>query len=216
MRNDIVTRKSNIELLRIICMICLVAHHFTIHGNLYFIDNYFIQRFSLLFAPLGKMCYVVFMVISCYFLADAPVKGERFWKAWREVFFYNILMLLITIGVSGYNGITSIKMTIGSIFPMLGASQGYASAYLWFLFFLPYIKLLHERMNENYLKSLVLILISLEIGSWIINSFIDYNAGIRSEILFFVMIYFLTVYIKRYDYRLLKLSPKGHVLIGGG
>ena len=64
-------RKSKIELLRVLCMICLVAHHFTIHGNLYLNENIFVQRFSLIFAPLGKMCYVVFMVISSYFLSNA-------------------------------------------------------------------------------------------------------------------------------------------------
>ena len=73
-------RKSNIELLRILCMMCLVAHHFTIHGNLYLNENIFVQRFSLIFAPLGKMCYVVFMVISSYFLSNANVKSKRFWK----------------------------------------------------------------------------------------------------------------------------------------
>ena len=73
-------RKSNIELLRILCMMCLVAHHFTIHGNLYLNENIFVQRFSLIFAPLGKMFYVVFMVISSYFLSNANVKSKRFWK----------------------------------------------------------------------------------------------------------------------------------------
>ena len=45
-------RKSNIELLRILCMMSLVAHHFTIHGNLYLNENIFVQRFSLIFAIL--------------------------------------------------------------------------------------------------------------------------------------------------------------------
>ena len=79
-------------------MICLVAHHFTIHGNLYLNENIFVQRFSLIFAPLGKMCYVVFMVISSYFLSNANVKSKRFWKVWMEVLFYNILMNYENIG----------------------------------------------------------------------------------------------------------------------
>lgn len=45
-------RKSNIELLRVLCMTCLVAHHFMIHGNLYLNENIFVQDFSLIFAPL--------------------------------------------------------------------------------------------------------------------------------------------------------------------
>ena len=209
-------RKSNIELLRIICMICLVAHHFTIHGNLYLNGNMFTKMFSLLFAPLGKMCYDVFMVISCYFLADSSVKSDRFWKVWREVLFYNVLMMMAAFCVTGYRGMESIKMLIGSIFPMLGASQGYAIAYLWFLTFLPFIKMLQEKMSDQYLKLSILILSSLEILNWVIGSFVEYNAGIRSEISFFALIYFLTVLIKKNDYMVKALSLKPLILCGGG
>lgn len=52
-----------------------------------------------------------------------------------EVLFYNILMMLATLVGSGWHGLLSIKMIVGSILPMLGASHGYAVAYLWFLAF---------------------------------------------------------------------------------
>ena len=136
-------------------MMCLVAHHFTIHGNLYLNENIFVQRFSLIFAPLGKMCYVVFMVISSYFLSNANVKSKRSWKVWIEVLFYNIVMMLTTLVGSGWNGLLSIKMIIGSILPVLGASHGYAVAYLWYLAFFPFIKILQEKMNEHFLGNLV-------------------------------------------------------------
>lgn len=208
-------RKSNIELLRVLCMICLVAHHFTIHGNLYLNENIFVQRFSLIFAPLGKMCYVVFMVISSYFLSNANVKSKRFWKVWMEVLFYNILMMLATLVGSGWNGLLSIKMIVGSILPMLGASHGYAVAYLWLLAFLPFIKILQEKMNEYFLGNLIFLLFSLEIVSWIIGSFIDYNAGIKSELFFFVLIYYSTLYLKKYDEKLLHVSRKTLFSWGG-
>lgn len=208
-------RKSNIELLRILCMMCLVAHHFTIHGNLYLNENIFVQRFSLIFAPLGKMCYVVFMVISSYFLTNANVKSKRFWKVWMEVLFYNIVMMLATLVGSGWNGLLSIKMIVGSILPMLGASHGYAVAYLLFLAFLPFIKILQEKMNEHFLGNLIFLLFSLEIVSWIIGSFIDYNAGIKSELFFFVLIYYSTLYLKKYDDKLLHVSRKTLFSWGG-
>lgn len=85
----------------------------------YLNENIFVQRFSLIFAPLGKMCYVVFMVISSYFLSNANVKSKRFWKVWMEVLFYNILMMLVTLVGTGWNGLLSIKMIVGSILPKL-------------------------------------------------------------------------------------------------
>lgn len=48
---------------------------------------------------------------------------------------------------------------------MLGASHGYAVAYLWLLTFLPFIKIVQEKMNEHLLRTLILLLFSLEIVS---------------------------------------------------
>ena len=62
---------------------------------------------------------------------------------------------------------------------------------------LPFIKTLQEKMNERFLGNLIFLLFSLEIVSWIIGSFIDYNAGIKSEIFFFVLIYYSTLYLKK-------------------
>ncbi len=108
------------------------------------------------------------------------------------------------------------KMIVGSILPMLGASHGYAVAYLWFLAFLPFIKILQEKMNEYFLGNLIFLLFSLEIVSWIIGSFIDYNAGIKSELFFFVLIYYSTLYLKKYDEKLLHVSRKTLFSWGGG
>ena len=105
------------------------------------------------------------MVISSYFLSNANVKSKRFWKIWMEVLFYNILMMLATLVGNGWNGLLSIKMIIGSILPMLRASHGYAVAYLWLLTFLPFIKIVQEKMNEHLLRTLILLLFSLEIVS---------------------------------------------------
>ena len=78
--NITIKRKSNIELLRVLCMTCLVAHHFTIHGNLYLNENIFVQHFSLIFAPLGKMCYVVFDGIRQIW-HDARLRGRGYSRA---------------------------------------------------------------------------------------------------------------------------------------
>lgn len=47
-------------------------------------------------------------------------------------------------------------------FTYAGASHGYAVAYLWLL---PFIKIVQEKMNEHLLRTLILLLFSLEIVS---------------------------------------------------
>ena len=70
-------------------------------------------------------------------------------------------------------------------------------------------------MNERFLGNLIFLLFSLEIVSWIIGSFIDYNAGIKNELFFFLLIYYSTLYLKKYDEKLLHVSRKTLFSWGG-
>ena len=63
-------------------------------------------------------------------------------------------------------------------------------------------------MNERFLGNFIFLLFSLEIVSWIIGSFIDYNAGIKSKLFFFVLICYSTLYLKKYDKKLLHVPRK--------
>lgn len=199
MKNENQSRNSNIELLRIICMLLLVAHHFSYHGKLYLSTNSFIRTFSLLFCPLGKICYVIFIVISCYFLVDAKWKSKRFFKIWLEVLFYNIILDLIIVIINGFNGIETIRMFAGGLFPMIGNSHGFASSYLSFIVVLPILKIIQDNINFKQQKYFVVILAIIQIGSWILEMISGFNAGIKSELLLFTFMYFLIYYLKNKD-----------------
>lgn len=193
-------RKSNIELLRIICMLCLVAHHFSYHGQLYQLDNVFMKDFSLLFCPLGKIFYDVFIVISCWFLVDSKWKSNRFFKIWLEVLFYNITIDFIVISINGFAGIDSLRMLLGGLFPMTGNSHGFASSYLCFIIVLPFLKLIQDKTDIKRIKLLILILAIIQIGSWSIGMLSGFDSGIKSELLLFTMIYFISVYLKQINF----------------
>ena len=75
-------RSSNIELLRIICMFMIVIHHFMAHGGLWMLPTGINKIIVNFFMPFGKMAFVVFVVISCWFLTNSEFKGARFIKTW--------------------------------------------------------------------------------------------------------------------------------------
>ena len=98
-------RSSNIELLRIICMFMIVIHHFMAHGHrpcaptiaekqgrngshfmahggLWMLPTGINKIIVNFFMPFGKMAFVVFVVISCWFLTNSEFKGARFIKTW--------------------------------------------------------------------------------------------------------------------------------------
>ncbi len=70
-------RNSNLELLRIIAMLLIVAHHFGIYAIGYSNGNSLSDYYNAVFYSFGKVGVVLFMMISAYFLCDRSVKRER-------------------------------------------------------------------------------------------------------------------------------------------
>ena len=101
------TRNSNLEILRIICMILIVAHHYVVHGGFIFGYDVTVNRIFLEFlsfgGKLGVNCYVL---ITGYFLSG--IKGKR-WKStlklWIQATVYSLVIYMIALitGVARQN-----------------------------------------------------------------------------------------------------------------
>lgn len=101
-------RSSNFELLRIFCMLSIVAVHYVWHGGsaasgsniaaAYFLGN---------FAQIGVACFVL---IGAWFLIDKEFSITRIFNLSKQITFYSlsIALLLFIIGMASYTDI--IKM----------------------------------------------------------------------------------------------------------
>lgn len=198
-------RDSKIELMRIMCMLFLVMHHFILHGDILtnISPNTFIYNIFVIFYPIGKICYDIFIVISCYYMINTQFSGMRFINIWLEVFFYNIIIDFFVIAIEGYKGYSSLRMLLGGLFPMLGNSHGFASAYLFFLLILPFVKIVEEKLSKIQIFAFTFILLMLQIGTWIINTLCGFDSRLRSELFVFFIIYnILYLYRKFYENKL--------------
>ena len=94
--NQALIRQSNIELLRIIAMVIIVAHHFAVHGGFDFpIETVAPNRLWIQFLALGgKIGVNIFVLISGYFLIDAKsLKKVKVLKLWLQIFTYSASIL---------------------------------------------------------------------------------------------------------------------------
>ena len=91
-------RNSSFELLRIISMLLIVAHHFVVHGkfdltSMFNKNIFFLQSLSMF----GKLGVNLFVLISGYFSCMQPspphIKFSKLIKLEIEVIFYSILIL---------------------------------------------------------------------------------------------------------------------------
>ena len=93
-------RNSSLELLRIICMLLIIAHHYGFHG---FFPNLTYSNFSVsmifiqILKLLGKMPCQIYALITGYFLITS--KNNNYYRKIAKIFltllFYSVLILSV-------------------------------------------------------------------------------------------------------------------------
>lgn len=198
--NGRISRDSNLELLRIVCMIFLVAHHFAVHGGLLGQSDSLPKTFGLIFLPVGKICFIAFIAISMYFLADGKNSSKRFLKCWLEVLFYSVILTGLT---WLFGGCVSWKGFISCFFVMTGNSHGFAASYLLFLLIYPFVLKATKNCTKKQARYLLLFLFMVQIFSKILGTWTGYTQPIASELVLFIFCYILSMNLKRYPVVLL-------------
>lgn len=196
-------RQSNFELLRIICMLMLVAHHCCVHGGILQTDSPN-KYFALIFLPVGKICFVAFLTLSMYFLCEKQFKAERFIKTWLEVFFYSITFCVLSFIFVPRSTISMIQGGVSALLPISGNSHGFASTYLLFYLLLPFVKKSVDGLEQKPLKFLIVILFYAQILEQIIMKFTRWVMPIYSLPTLFLFFYTFLLYLKRYSIRVLE------------
>ena len=147
-------RQSNIELLRIISMILIIMHHFSVHGTFPFTpDLTFNKVFLQVFALGGKAGVVAFVMITGYFMISSNFKLHKFAKLVGQIWFYSIAMLGVAMGL-GLDTVTSKNMML-ALLP-IGAMSWFAQNFLVLYLLTPIInRVLHWLQHKYYVMLLV-------------------------------------------------------------
>lgn len=98
-------RNSSLELLRIICMILIIAHHYSVHGGFspLSLENLSMERmFIRIIGMFGRVSTSVFILISGYFLVTSDTKKyyRKIVHLMAEMLFYSIILYCIMALVS--------------------------------------------------------------------------------------------------------------------
>ncbi len=189
-------RESNIELLRIISMLMIIAHHFSVHSNFVaektsFTNNVWLQLLS----SGGKIGVNIFILISGFFLINSKkVNINKFIKLLAQLLFYSITIFIVFVafGIKQFDISDSINYFLG--YPV----WWFAKAYLVIYLFHPYINKLLNSLSKVEHKKLILI-------STIIISIIPTITTINADggtFLWFIFLYSLGAYISKYPINL--------------
>lgn len=196
------TRDSNIELLRIILMCVIIAHHYIVNSGIgeainNTIDNFTIHMgggscLALIFGWGGKTAINCFVLITGYFMCRKDFKWSKFLGLYAEVKLYRLAIYLIFL-FTGYE-FFSIKELFNVLLCVeLDFGNGFTGSFLALYVLIPFINIFITNINQNIHKRVILVLIILFsfIPTFCYNFTYDY-------ISWYVTIYLIGSYIRIY------------------
>lgn len=195
-------RNSSIELLRIIAMVMIVFHHFSVHGGFDFDYRVItIPRLWYNFIIMGgKIGVDIFVLISGYFLIEDNkyiFNWKRIAKFWGQVFFYSIA---ITLAFSLIGKVDlGIKEIIKALLPITFTKWWFASTYFVLYLLHPFINKLLRSLDKKTHQVLVVCLLIC----WCIIPTFTARGFESNSLLWFVVLYCIASYVKLYG-----LNPK--------
>lgn len=186
-------RESKWELARIVCTVMIILRHMcTLWGatNTEIIVNKFLSN---IFFTGGELAVDVFVMISAWFLVEQHFSSKRFFKIWLEAFFYNIVIYILCL-ILGCKNFT-FRSFSNMLFPALGGSNWFVSAYLGMVAAMPITNYLIKSMSLRIYRYMIFL------GAFCFSIFpstgIVENVYVN-DLLWFIYIYFLMGYIKKY------------------
>lgn len=205
-------RSSNFELLRIFAMLGIILCHCCTHGFVYNEETAFSFNLALArgMTVLGICGNYIFMLISGFFLCTSRFTWKKFLNIWSQMFFWSALFTLAKVFLEVHSGETIVIKDFLGFLPLLSNSSWYASSYLIFYLFLPFLNKTTDSLERTeHLKLTVLLLV---FGSVVSCLFFQkaFNPG---NIYNFIMMYFTASYIRKYEPDFLKHGKRN--LIAG-
>ena len=155
------SRNSNIEFLRVLSMLMIVAYHYSIYGfyseNIMYTHNKF---FVDIFGMGGKIGTDLFVLISGYYMVNSSFTIKKLLSLMGQLWFYSI-GALITFSLIYGSDILSFELLKLSFFPLLSGHYWFVSYYVILLVLSPFLNILVKNLSRKQHLLLCVILFTL-------------------------------------------------------
>ena len=157
-------RQSNLELLRIIAMLCIVLHHSCVHSGF----TQPIAMFSISGVLLNMTVYLgdlgnsLFLLISGYFMVNTSFSLRRVLRVWAQMLFYSVGLTFVLWLCGALEGqALTFRDVLRMFFPVSTQRYWFASTYVIFCLLAPFLNKLLHSIGENGRKRFLLVLLVL-------------------------------------------------------
>lgn len=149
-------RNTNIELLRIIAMVMIVCHHYSVHGladaETMIAGNI---RDSKWLASGGMLGVDLFVMISGYYMCQSKLTLQKMLKLWGQVWFYAVGIAFLCMIVDPNTGL-DIKTLLFYCLPISHSAYWFVSAYVWLMLLSPLLNIVVRELDIRKMAVVVL------------------------------------------------------------
>lgn len=197
-------RNSNLEILRIISIIMIIAHHYAFHGFDEVAYSFNKNVLEILYSG-GKLGVDIFVLISGYYMINSKFTLNKFLKLASEVFIYSISFFLFFY-IFGPN----VKFNISIAMPITQNSFWFITCYIMLMLLTPFLNKACKNMSQKQHLSLIAILTLMFPVSqlFLLTKLQKYN----NPLIIFVLLYLIATYVRIYNNKI-KGSSKRHITI---
>lgn len=195
-----IEKQSNIELLRILCTLGVVAFHLIAQSDSLGEANQNNFIFSLLFHSMGRINCTVFVIIGAWFLVDKMFDARRILSLWIKTLIGCVVVnAIVLIGSPEMIDKISTKDFVFQFLPILGHPYWFIQAYILMLFVSPMLNII---LNEEKYWGLRKIFLILSVCYVVISSIpFSYSySNLSNDFISFCCIYIITGSLKRLDF----------------
>jgi surface polysaccharide O-acyltransferase-like enzyme len=189
-------RNSNVELLRVLCMILIIAHHYSVHGGW---DGSLVETtppLNILFVQIislgGKLAVNVFVLISGYYLVNQRFSVAKLITLMVNVSLYSIGILLVN-NALGLVDVDS-RLMLRSLMPTIHSTYWFFTTYILLYLASPLISTVLRSLDQVQHRRVVISLIVM----WsFIPTLFNVTFGF-SELMWFISLFIIAAYIRRF------------------
>lgn len=187
-------RDSNIELYRIIAMLLIVAHHFSLHSGMIEMANKMPSTINALFVNVfgmwGKIGINCYLMITGYYMCTSNISLRKWLKLVCWVWFYNALLNALFMA-SGYVEY-SIHTLLRALLPISRVGSQFASTFIIFYLFIPFLNVLIKSMSKRVYQWLLLLVALV----FVFLPYFPVYVISLNYLSWFVCVYFYAAYIR--------------------
>ena len=194
-------RNSNIELLRIVAMLAIVAHHYVVNSTVGLLFDPVLPTANSVFLRLwgiwGKTAINVFVLITGYFMCQSSLTAKRYMKILFEIIFYSWVMWFV-LAVCGYESITLLEFArrLFCIDILRGQNDGFVPAFMWMYLLIPSLNTyLRGASKRNLYATLAVLLLMFSVcGTFL-------HAHVYHHVFWYVTLYLVGATVRMHPFR---------------